>query len=730
MADPVAFRFRAFLSYSHRDKAWAAWLHRALEHFRIDKDLIGRPTAAGPVPGSLKPIFRDRDDFAAGHSLTEQTLAALAASQFLVVICSPRAAQSKYVNEEIRRFKAMGGAARVIAVIVDGEPGHPVHECFPPALRFRIGADGELSQEPEEPIAADARKKGDGKPFAVVKIVAGLLAVNLDDIVRRAERARRRSARIRNAIIAVLLALMGATVSGFAWARHELSRNELLLDRTLQRATELVSKSVIMSEQFGVSRRLSLGILEQAEDLFRDMAELGRESRQLRYRKAWMMIEFARDYAALGNTSAQRARANEAHQLMQGLAAESKGNDTFRRGLSVTYEEIGDVLAQQGNLPEALKSYRDSLAIRAAMVEDTPANTGWQRDLSLAHERTGDVLVALGNLPEALKSYREGLAIRERLAKAEPADAVWQRDLSVADNKIGDVLAAEGDLPAALKIYRDGLAIRERLAKADPANTPAQRNLSVSYERVADILAAQGQLPEALKSYRDGLAISERLATADPANAGWQRDLSVSYEKVGNVLAAQGNLPDALKAYRDDLAIAERLANSDPANTEWQRDLSVSYNKIGNVLLAQSKGAEALKSYRDGLVIRERLAKSDPANASWQRDLVVSYDKVGDVAAAQGNLPEALKSYRDGLAIAERLAKADPANAGWQRDLAVGLAKLGGVLRQSGQTAEALAEFRKGHAIIARLVEKAPDVAEWKRDLGWFEQQLAELQKP
>jgi hypothetical protein len=52
------------------------------------------------------------------------------------------------------------------------------------------------------------------------------------------------------------------------------------------------------------------------------------------------------------------------------------------------------------------------------------------------------------------------------------------------------------------------------------------------------------------------------------------------------------------------------------------------------------------------------------------------------------------------------------------------------VLRQSGQTAEALAEFRKGHAIIARLVEKAPDVAEWKRDLGWFEQQLADVQKP
>ena len=77
MAEPVALKYRAFISYSHADTAEAKWLHRALETFRIDKDLAGRATALGPVPKWLKPIFRDRDDFVAGHSLTEQTRAAL-----------------------------------------------------------------------------------------------------------------------------------------------------------------------------------------------------------------------------------------------------------------------------------------------------------------------------------------------------------------------------------------------------------------------------------------------------------------------------------------------------------------------------------------------------------------------------------------------------------------------------------------------------------------------------
>ena len=185
-------KYRAFLSYSHRDTAWAKWLHRALEAYRIDKDLVGRETAHGLVPKTLRPIFRDRDDFPAGHSLTEQTLAALEASQFLIVICSPNAAQSTYVNEEIRCFKALGRAARVINVIVAGEPGDPERECFPPAVRFKVGADGAITEEREQPIAADARPQGDGKEIAKQKIVAGLLGVGLDEIMRRAERARKR----------------------------------------------------------------------------------------------------------------------------------------------------------------------------------------------------------------------------------------------------------------------------------------------------------------------------------------------------------------------------------------------------------------------------------------------------------------------------------------------------------------------------------------------------------
>jgi hypothetical protein len=44
------FKYWAFLSYSHRDKKWGDWLHKALETYRIPRRLIGKESRDGKVP--------------------------------------------------------------------------------------------------------------------------------------------------------------------------------------------------------------------------------------------------------------------------------------------------------------------------------------------------------------------------------------------------------------------------------------------------------------------------------------------------------------------------------------------------------------------------------------------------------------------------------------------------------------------------------------------------------
>ena len=188
MSEPAAIKYRGFLSYSHADTRWAKRLHGRLEGFPIDSDLVGRETSVGSVPRTLRPIFRDRDEFTAGHTLTDQTIAALDQSAALIVLSTPASAKSFYVNEEIRAFKSLHPDRPVIPLIVAGKPGDPTSECLPQALKFKLDAKGRITKESVELLAADAREEGDGKNLALAKVVAGLIGVSSDEIFRRADR--------------------------------------------------------------------------------------------------------------------------------------------------------------------------------------------------------------------------------------------------------------------------------------------------------------------------------------------------------------------------------------------------------------------------------------------------------------------------------------------------------------------------------------------------------------
>src|ERR1051325_7273670 len=121
------FRYWAFLSYSSKDAVFAKKLHRCLERYSYPRDLVGRPGRDGPVPKKIFPVFRDREELPLSADLGSTIEDALRASRYLIVVCSPHAAKSRWVNEEIRHFKTLGRSDRLLALIIDGEPNAADH---------------------------------------------------------------------------------------------------------------------------------------------------------------------------------------------------------------------------------------------------------------------------------------------------------------------------------------------------------------------------------------------------------------------------------------------------------------------------------------------------------------------------------------------------------------------------------------------------------------------------
>ena len=96
-------KYRGFISYSHADEKAVQRLLYRLETYVMPNKL--RHGDAGSMSdGRLGSFFRDKEELSAGD-LPSQITEALAGSDYLIVVCSPNAVQSHWVNKEIVAFK-------------------------------------------------------------------------------------------------------------------------------------------------------------------------------------------------------------------------------------------------------------------------------------------------------------------------------------------------------------------------------------------------------------------------------------------------------------------------------------------------------------------------------------------------------------------------------------------------------------------------------------------------
>lgn len=283
-ADGKGFRYWAFISYSQRDVEWAKRLHAFLEGYRIPSALVGQRVNGRQIPRRLIPVFRDRDELPGSPDLGATLRQALSESASLVVVCSPNSAASIWVNEEIRFYKASGGAKHCFPIVVATPPvaaGQPdnIDAALPQALRFEVDADGTISDRPVEPLAADARENMDGWNNACLKIVAGIIGVGFDAL-RQREQARRRRQRALRALAGAAAAMLVAVlylgladadvaVPGGAAIRRQFDAHGVTVFRPVldQNAMVTFAKSIRTSQRQRLLADIASGKIEQEKPL-------------------------------------------------------------------------------------------------------------------------------------------------------------------------------------------------------------------------------------------------------------------------------------------------------------------------------------------------------------------------------------------------------------------------------------------------------------------------------
>lgn len=202
------FKFFAFISYNSHDTAWGKILQKKLEGYRMPATLCSEH---GWERKPIKPVFFAPTDIQPG-GLTEELQERLKASRNLIVICSPRSAQSEWVGKEIAFFHSLGRANNIHFFIIDGIPhsGNPATECFNPIIDT-LGLPEILGANIHEKIY---RWPWLNRERAYVQLITKLLGVEFDSIWQRHKRLlRQKIAAWTMGIVLVLAALVGVWLS-------------------------------------------------------------------------------------------------------------------------------------------------------------------------------------------------------------------------------------------------------------------------------------------------------------------------------------------------------------------------------------------------------------------------------------------------------------------------------------------------------------------------------------
>jgi tetratricopeptide (TPR) repeat protein len=649
-------RYYAFLSYSHRDEEVAEWLHRELEEYRVPPSLAGKLTENGVIPKRLRPVFRDEHELAAATDLGCEIRHALASSRFLIVLCSPAAAQSEWTNAEVDAFKRTRPDGCVLAAIASGEPfaidlpGREEEECFPPALRQRYDSRGRPTGKRAEPLAADLRDSGDGRRLGFLKLVAGMLGVGLDELVQRETTRRHRR---------------------MAWLA----------------AASLAGMAVTSSLAFTAI---------QARDAARDQR---REAEGL---VAFMLGDLRDKLEPIGRLDAldgvgSRVLAYYSKQDTSDLPDAALLQRS--RALSLTAE----VSYQRGNLETATRLYRQAMAGTAEAIRRNPNDPQRLFDHAQNVFWVGDIALRRGDRRGAEIAAREYKRLALAMVAIDRNNMKWRMEEQYADANLGVVLYEQRRFAEASAQFAQALRTIEALASADPANGDYPKSLAESLAWLADAQMSEGQLAQATQTRERHVALLERLLGSSGQDVGYRLKLVQAHRALGNLYDYRGNRPAALDQLRAAVSQADALRRIEPDNRQslqYGADARLDY---ADVLLASGNRAEAGAETSAACDAAQQLMARDASMQPWRmakRDCQVMRVRLAQDAGDRGG---AISGAEQAITTAKSIAGGDAAYA-----LSRAYRLLGDVKQGGGDGAGARAAWSSAYAALPKGAGERP----------------------
>ncbi|UGV40795.1 tetratricopeptide repeat protein [Methanococcoides orientis] len=426
---------------------------------------------------------------------------------------------------------------------------------------------------------------------------------------------------------------------------------------------------------------------------------------------------------------------------------------SYRTKVATLYDEKGSFLMNAGMMEKAIDMYSESSEMVGDMPDTAPS---FAEHKALSMNKVASLLADQGNLLEAIPLFEKAVASYDKLLAEEPGNDTYCSGAASALNDLAIILAGEGNIEKAKEMFEKALELSDKMATLDPLNSEnstkalttltIQANLSnllydmglmqdarvnlerafdgysgvmnddpsnsILYdqslellEKLVDALMVTGEYDSAKERIYELVELLPRGTTNDSDFSGKVSDIFIKLTDLASSRADENMLDDTRSIYETSISVILKLLGDEPENIVYLEIFRNILLEMEQLLILDSPNAEKEADYDSIISMYVKLCRMDPGELSYRTKVATLYDEKGSFLMNAGMMEKAIDMYSEASEMVGDMPNSDPS---FEEHKAMAMNKAASLLSEQGNILEAIPFFEKAVVSYDKLLGKEP----------------------
>ena len=375
--------------------------------------------------------------------------------------------------------------------------------------------------------------------------------------------------------------------------------------------------------------------------------------------------------------------------------------------ISDTYDDLGELFAEQGEIEKARSYYEKEIEIYESLLEKEPDALDFKTYKAEVQATIGKLY--LDEAPEkAQKYFEDALSVLENNFELEPEMEIHYSGLKKVLNNLITLFKNREEHEKAVKMYSKMLAAQQRMLDLNPEEWEYRKDLAATYTSLALFYSERGDIEQETHYHRLALDILEKVLEEFSDDTESLRRFILGIYLLGSTLKlgekSRGKESSIVKEYLELAQKAEeKLQIINPEITGDQELFAEIAEKMGIALRENERYEEAIEEFERSLAIREKLHEKNPGDLNYLTVLEGTFYQMGITFLAQPDLEKAKETLENAMNLNAKLLETYPEDFDYLTRASMILEKYSSVLEKMGKSEEAAQYLKKSEEINTRL---------------------------